>query len=201
VVETVAVIAAAAAVGVAVAGARAADAHRVARERAICLPRNMPRPRAANPADMRIAAVRRAVLTIGVRKLRVLLRLPRPMPPRTRSSFPVNHWQSIATSQRLHPLLLLVLSMKCAKSAPASRKLHRAPPATCPQRLRAAATFLAGSLAGCPAGSWPMRERKQRLRKRLRALWKKFPRPAAALSNPYKKRPETAWKPYGMTPN
>jgi hypothetical protein len=75
-VQTVAVIAAAATVGVAVADVRAADAPRVARERAICLPRNMPRPKAVNPADTKIAAVRRAVLTIGVRKLRVLLRLP-----------------------------------------------------------------------------------------------------------------------------
>lgn len=75
-VQTVEVIAAAAVVGVAVADVRAADAPRVARESAICLPRNMRRPRAASPADTRIAAVRRAVLTIGVRKLRVLLRLP-----------------------------------------------------------------------------------------------------------------------------
>jgi hypothetical protein len=74
-VETVAVIAAAAAVGVAVADAREADAPRVVRERAICLPRNMHRPRAVSPADTRIAAVRRAVLTIAVRKLLVLLRL------------------------------------------------------------------------------------------------------------------------------
>ena len=75
-VVTVAVIAAAAAVGVAVADARAADAPRVAREGAICLPQNMLRPRVASLADTRIAAVRRAVLTIGARKLRVLLCLP-----------------------------------------------------------------------------------------------------------------------------
>ena len=75
-VQTAAVIAAAAAVGGAVVDARAADARRVVRERAICLPRNMHRPRAVSPADTRIAALRHAVLTIGVRKLRVLLCLP-----------------------------------------------------------------------------------------------------------------------------
>jgi hypothetical protein len=70
------VIAAAAAVGDAVAVARVGGAHRAVREGAICLPRNMPRLKAASPADTRIAAVRRAVLTIAVRKLRVLLCLP-----------------------------------------------------------------------------------------------------------------------------
>jgi len=69
-------IAAAAAVGDAVADARVGDARRVARAGAICLLRNMHRRKGASPADLIIAAVRRAVTITGVRKLRVAQRLP-----------------------------------------------------------------------------------------------------------------------------
>src|SRR6267154_1226533 len=65
--ETVAVIAVAAAVGDAVAGAHAADA--------IFLHRNMLLRRAASPADMIIAEDNLAVTTTGVRRLRALRRL------------------------------------------------------------------------------------------------------------------------------
>jgi len=77
--ETVAVIAAAAAVGDAVAGVHAADAHRVVRVAqeadAIFLHRNMLLRRAASPADMIIAEDNLAVTTTGVRRLRALRRL------------------------------------------------------------------------------------------------------------------------------
>jgi hypothetical protein len=69
-------IAAAAAVGDAVADASVADARRVARAGAICLLRNMHRHKGASPADLIIAAVRRAVTITGVRKLRAAQRLP-----------------------------------------------------------------------------------------------------------------------------
>jgi len=74
--ETVAAIAAAVAVGDAVADARVEDARRVARAGAICLLRNMHRHKGASPADLIIAAVRRAVTITGDRKLRVAQRLP-----------------------------------------------------------------------------------------------------------------------------
>jgi hypothetical protein len=46
--------------------------------------------------------------------------------------------------------------MKHTKSIrPQPKKLRRVQPATCPLLLRVAA-FLAGSLADCLAGSWPM---------------------------------------------
>jgi hypothetical protein len=69
-------IAAAVAVGDAVADASVEDARRVARAGAICLLRNMHRHKGASPADLIIAAVRRAVTITGVRKLRAAQRLP-----------------------------------------------------------------------------------------------------------------------------
>src|SRR4029077_5073469 len=89
-----------------VADAIAAGARRAAQPGVICLPRNMPRHRAASPADMIIAADRRAVTTIAARKLRAVRFLPYPASPKKRSFFRVNRWQNIAASQPLPPLRL-----------------------------------------------------------------------------------------------
>jgi hypothetical protein len=77
--ETAVVTAAANAAGVAggdaVADALAADARRVAQVGAICLPLNMHRHKAANPADLRIAADSRVATIAGAQKRRAAQRL------------------------------------------------------------------------------------------------------------------------------
>jgi hypothetical protein len=125
-VETVAVIAAVVAVGVAGADVIAADARKLVRADAICLHLNMLPRKAASPADMTIVVDNRAVTTIGVRKLRAPRRLPRQASPRKKSFFRVNRWQNIAASLPLRPRLFPSLNMKHARSRTPSKKLRRA---------------------------------------------------------------------------
>jgi hypothetical protein len=151
--ETGAVIAAVVAVGGAVADVHAAGAHKVLQAAgAIYLPRNMLLPKAASPADMTIVADNRAVMTIGAQKLHGSLHLPLLLLPRTRSFFQVNRSQNIAASQPLRLRPFPVLSMKLTNSRTLSKRLRPAPLAICRPPLRAAAAFLAGSLAACLAG-------------------------------------------------
>ena len=151
--ETVVVIAAVVAVGDAVADAHAADAHKVLQAAgAICLLRNMLPRKAASPADMTIVADNRAVTKTGVRKLRAARRHPLPLLPKTRSFSPVNPSQNIAASLPLPPRLFPVLNGKPEKSRTRPKKLHRVQAAICPPPLRAAAAFLAASLAVCLVG-------------------------------------------------
>src|SRR6266850_6324935 len=118
------------------------------------------------------------------------------MSPRKRSFFRVNRWQNIAASLRLHPRLLSVLSTKHARSKPPARKLVLVQPVIWPPPLRAAAASPAGSLADCPAGSWPMpvlkpKERQwENLRERRKLL------PPLATQGPDRRR-----KPQKMRPN
>jgi hypothetical protein len=151
-----AVIAAAADVGDAGADVHAADAHRVVRVAqeadAIFLHRNMLLRKAASLAAMIIAGDNLAVTTTGVRRLRALRRLQRPVSLRKRSFFPASRSQNIAASPpfRLRPFP--VLSMKLTKSRALSKKFHRARRAISLPPLQAAAAFLAASLAVCLAG-------------------------------------------------
>ena len=72
-----------------------------ARVAAICLPRNMLRRKAANPAVMTIAPAHgRAVTTTVVRKLRAARCPPLPESTRRHSCFPVNRSQSIAANRQ-----------------------------------------------------------------------------------------------------
>src|ERR1700731_2144249 len=118
------------------------------------------------------------------------------MSPRKRSFFRVNRWQSIAASLQLRPHLLPSLSKKHVRSRPPSRKLPLAQPEICPQPLRAAAAFLAGSPVDCPAGSWlmPVLKSKEHPRENLREHRKKHPPPAAQPSNRHERRLETMRK-------
>ena len=162
-VATAARIAAGVVVGDGVVDAIVADARRVARRvDATCLLQNMHPRKAASPADMTIGADRREVMTIGGRNLRAARRLPYPSPPRMKSFFLVNRWQNIVASQSLRQRRFPALSMKPAKSRTLSKKSLRAQPAICLPRLPAVAAFLAGSLAVCPAGFWPMLALKQK---------------------------------------
>jgi hypothetical protein len=151
---------------VADAGAVVADGvtevgHRVARVAAgICLPQNMLRHRAANPVATTIVARNRAITTTGVRKGREAQGLLPRNPPRSRSFFLANRSRNIAASQQHHLRPLLSLIMKRMKNGQPQRKLHHARPGIWPLPLPQAPAFLAGSLADCPAGYWPMQARK-----------------------------------------
>jgi hypothetical protein len=61
------------------------------------------------------------------------------------------------------------------------KKLRRAQPAICPLR---AAAFLAGSLADCPAGSWPMPVLKPKERLRENPGRRRKPLPPLATQSP-----------------
>lgn len=98
---TVAAIAAVVAVGDAVADALAVDARKAAQAvGAICLPQNMLRHKAANPAATTIVAANLAPTTIAALILRALRRHPLPLLPRTKSFFPANRSLNIAASLR-----------------------------------------------------------------------------------------------------
>jgi hypothetical protein len=201
--ETVAAIAAVAAVGDAVVDANAADARRVAQAGAIFLHRNMHRHKAASPADLTIVADNRALTTIGVRKLRASRRLPRQASPRKRSFFPVNRWQNIVASLPSLPHLFPLLSMKHMKSKTTSKKSLRAQAAICLPPPRAAAAFLAGSPGGYRAGSWlmPALKQKQHPREKLLVLPVRLPFQTAPSSSLRRRRLLLTWKPRAMTLN
>src|SRR6266404_3231863 len=126
------------------------------------------------------------------------------MSPRKRSFFRVNRWPSIAASLQLHPHLLPSCGTKHAvRSRQSARKLLLVQPGIRPPPLRAAAAFLAGSPADCPAGSWPIHvvKSKEHPRENLQARRKKHPPTAAQPSNRHERRLETMLKLSAMTLN
>ena len=97
--ETAEGIAAAVAVGDAVADAHVADARRAAQAAgAICLLQNMLLLKAASPAATTIAAASLGATTVAVPILRAPRRLPLPLLLRTKSFFLVSLSQNIAAS-------------------------------------------------------------------------------------------------------
>lgn len=97
---TAVVIAAVAGVGAAVADDVAEAGHRVVRVAAgTCLPQNMLRRKAVNPAATTIGAHSRAVTTIAVRRVRAAQVHLQPNLPRSRSFFRANRSPNTVASR------------------------------------------------------------------------------------------------------
>ena len=174
--ETVAEIADAEAVGAAAGAAAEAVVRKADPAGAICHLRNTHRHKAANLGDTRAAEERREATTIAARKATTALVLPRAKRPTSPSSCPENRSQNIAASPKRR--LLRPRHLSNTRLNPSSRKLKKAllaRRATYRPQAQAAAVFQGASLAGCPAGSWPMRVR--RLKAQLQAPAKKQPQP------------------------